>query len=218
MPKSTRSNLNLHTTSISEFQYKSSRQQVKGELSLQIDPITTMSTAHYIAELDDDPKNQVIDSVRLSQEYIETFRELEQQRLNSIKLLTEEEMINIDQYLLNLQNIYELRYSNLFRVQYSTTHFQEKEKIPYEQHKKEINGGWLCFCNKLKQYVYNRLKIGIDYARKDHASLSLHELVQLRQLIRDKFTKYSGNGDAEMWLAKTVTQFKQYQLLPSEQL
>ncbi|CAF1564919.1 unnamed protein product [Rotaria sp. Silwood1] len=162
MPKSTRSNLNLHTTSISEFQYKSSRQQVKGELSLQIDPITTMSTAHYIAELDDDPKNQVIDSVRLSQEYIETFRELEQQRLNSIKLLTEEEMINIDQYLLNLQNIYdELRYSNLFRAQYSTTHFQEKEKIPYEQHKKEINGGWLCFCNKLNQHVYNRLKIGI---------------------------------------------------------
>ncbi|CAF3994116.1 unnamed protein product, partial [Rotaria sp. Silwood1] len=42
--------------------------------------------------------------------------------------------------------------------------------------------------------------------------------LQLEQIIHDKFTRHSDNGDAEKWLSQTVTQFKQYELSTSDQL
>ncbi|CAF3002285.1 unnamed protein product [Rotaria sp. Silwood2] len=83
-----------------------------------------MSTVHSIGESDDDSNKQVTDSMNWK-----VVRENEQQRLKSINILTKDEMISIDQWLSILHNIYEeLHYPTLFRVQHTTTYFQEEEK------------------------------------------------------------------------------------------
>jgi hypothetical protein len=46
----------------------------------------------------------------------------------------------------------------------------------------------------------------------------MEEIMQLEQIIHDKFTKYSGKGDPEKWLLQTIQQFKQYQLFAADQL
>ncbi len=54
--KNTRSTLDLHTTPISELQYKSSRQQEKVGPLPHLNPTTTMSTAHTVVESEEDHK------------------------------------------------------------------------------------------------------------------------------------------------------------------
>jgi hypothetical protein len=53
---------------------------------------------------DDDHKSQIIDSDYPLQENLEILRDYEQKRLKSIEILNEDEMINIDQWLLILYN------------------------------------------------------------------------------------------------------------------
>ncbi len=96
--------MDLRLTPISELLYKSSRQQVKNELNPQLKPITTMPTTHSIVKSDDDHKSQIIDSDYPLQENLEILRDYEKKRLKSIEILTEDEMINIDQWLLILYN------------------------------------------------------------------------------------------------------------------
>ena len=88
----TGSNLDLHTTPISELQYESSRQQVKSELPIHSNAIETMSTINSVDKSDNNIKKQAASFVNW-----EEIRETEQQRLKLIKVLTKDEMINIDQ-------------------------------------------------------------------------------------------------------------------------
>jgi hypothetical protein len=103
---------------------------VKSELSPEIDFITTISKAHSKAESDDECEQQTIDFMQASKTNWEVVREHEQQRIKVIKILTEDELVNIEKWLLGLNNIYEeLRYPTLFRVHHAATYFQEDEKI-----------------------------------------------------------------------------------------
>jgi hypothetical protein len=96
MSKQTRSNLNLRSKFISDLQYTSSRQQVKSEMTSQNNNIPNMPTTHSNGEPGDEHKGQSTDVIHMMQGNWEAIREYEQKRLESIKKLTEDEMMNID--------------------------------------------------------------------------------------------------------------------------
>ena len=210
----TRSNLDLHTTPISELQYESSRQQVKSELPIHSNAIETMSTINSVDESDNNIKKQAASFVNW-----EEIRETEQQRLKLIKVLTKDEMINIDQWLTTLSNRYdELCYPELLRVHHAITYFQEEEKLWYEQEKIEINGNWLCFCKKLRQHVKDCMKPYNDKSLNDQPLSSFNAMSELEQVIRNNFITYSGTSDARNWLLQTINQFKHSQLSRLDQI
>jgi len=155
----------------------------------------------------------------MTQEHWEALRNYEQQRLKSISELTENEMANIDQWLLNLNSTYEeLHYPMSFRIHHATTYFQEEEKSWFEKVKFEIGDDWFCFCKMLKQFISSRLDIIIENEKKDHSKSPIAGMMQLEQIIHDKFIKYSGEDDPEKWLLQTIQRFKQYQLTSINQL
>jgi hypothetical protein len=218
MSKQTRSNLNLRSKSISDLQHISSRQQIKSELTSQSNNILNMPITQSSGELNDGDKGQSANVIHTTQENWEALRDYEQKRLKSIKILTEEEMINIDQWLLNLYSMYEeLRYPLSLRVYHTTTYFQEEEKKWYELEKSEMGDDWSCFCKMLKQYIPRRLNINSEDNKKDQLKSSMNELMHLEQIIHDQFIKYSGTGDPEKWLLQTIQRFKQYQLSSADQ-
>ncbi|CAF5152607.1 unnamed protein product, partial [Rotaria socialis] len=64
-----------------------------------------------VEDSDDDNKQQSNNIVPNTLEQLDAYREYEQQQLASIKLLTKDEMLNIEQWLLDLDKVYEaLRY------------------------------------------------------------------------------------------------------------
>jgi hypothetical protein len=188
-------------------------------MTSQFNNVPNMPITHFSGEPNDEHKGQSADVIHTMQGNLEALRDYEQKRLNSIKKLTEDEMMNIDRWLLTLHSTYEeLRYPIPFRVYHTTTYLQEEEKKWYEQEKFEINDDWSCFCKMLKQYIPSRLNINNDNGKKDQQKLTTDGLMQLEQIVHDKFTKYSGKGDPERWLLQTIQQFKQYQLFGVDQL
>ncbi|CAF1568934.1 unnamed protein product, partial [Adineta steineri] len=88
-----------------------SKQQVKNELTSTLESTNILPLTQLVEDSDDDHKKQSNDIVQYTLEKWDAYREYEQQQLESIKLLTEEEMLNIDQWLLDLHQVYEeLRY------------------------------------------------------------------------------------------------------------
>ncbi|CAM2718286.1 unnamed protein product [Rotaria socialis] len=91
-------------------------------------------------------------------------------------MLTVNEMLHIDPWLLDLFNVYEeLYFPMLFRVYNVTQCFLEEEKVWYEQEKYEIKGDWLCFCDKLKQHVRIRLESYNSNYEKHQPIVDLHD-------------------------------------------
>ena len=89
----------------------------------------------------------------------DAYREYEEQQLESIKLLTAEEMLNIDQWLSDVNRVYEeLRYPISRRIWQTLLYLQDDERRWYEQEKQEIKNDWSYFCKKWKQHIYGRLK------------------------------------------------------------
>ncbi|CAF4633411.1 unnamed protein product [Rotaria sp. Silwood2] len=114
------------------------------------------------------------------------LREYENQRLSVIKMLIMEEMMNIDQWLLTLYNIYEeLRYPLLSRVSNVIRYFQEEEQIWFQHTQSEINNDWSCFCMKLKQHIHHRLQSYNVNSITDKSISFVNEPNQLKQLIND---------------------------------
>lgn len=219
MSNSTRSKISLKSTAISELQYKSIRKQknIKSDKQQQI--ITNTMASNEINDLKQDQKMQIIDSDNSMQEKLEELREYEQNKLKPIRLLTEDEMIEIDQWLLFLHSTYEeLKYPKIFRVNQATTYFLEEEKQWYEGEKFEINNDWSYFCKKLKLYITNRISINNEGLLRNTTDLSNKSTLSLEQIISNKFVKYSGKDDPEEWLLQTMNQFKQCQLSHFDQL
>ena len=76
-----------------------------------------------------DHKKLSIEDVQYTTGNLYSYREYEQQKLESIKLLTDEEMSNIDQWLLDLHQVYgELRYPISHRIWQTITYRMMKEK------------------------------------------------------------------------------------------
>ncbi|CAF2857946.1 unnamed protein product [Rotaria sp. Silwood2] len=183
----TRSNLDLHAIPISELQYTSSRQQTTDTLVQSTNSITTMATVHSTVKSDDDHEKTDV----------EALCEYKKQHLNAIKILTAEEMLNIDQWLLTLCNTYEeLHCPTLFRVYNATQYFLEEEQAWFKQEKNTINKDWSCFCEKLKQHVYNRLKSYADNSSKDHSIESSNAKKQLEQFTCATYSSSDDNNSS----------------------
>ena len=74
-----------------------SKQQVKSELTSTLEPDNILLVTQSVDDSNDDHKKQFNKDVQHMLENWDAYREYEEQKLGSIKLLTEEEMSNIDQ-------------------------------------------------------------------------------------------------------------------------
>ena len=219
MFRNTRSKLDLRKHNISELQHKPSGRQRQGDNLVQSDPTTTMITPTPNAKSEEEQKKQEANPTGTVPESVKAFRDYEQQRLQSIKILNEDEMEKVDQWLTNIFNIFEeLQYPTSYRVENATKYFQANEKQWYDQEKNEIKDDWACFSSKLKQHIHSRTKSGIDPISQLSTSSTVDEWIQFKRFIQEKFKKYSGKDDAECWWIQTCSLFEQYQLSPSEQL
>ncbi|CAF5003768.1 unnamed protein product, partial [Rotaria socialis] len=129
-----------------------SKQQVKDELTSILESNNPLSLTQLVEDSDDDCKQQSNKIVPKTLEQWDVFREYEQQQLTSIKLLTKDEILNIEQWLLDLDKVYEaLRYQMSRRIWQTITYLQDEEQLWYEREKHEIKNDWSYFCKKLKQ-------------------------------------------------------------------
>ena len=205
----TRSNLDLRTTSIVDLIHLDTYEEQQSIIDSSPNLITTMNVEQDITELNKHHESND-NSFRFDCiQQLNLLREYENQRLNTIRLLTIEELRNIDQWLLHVHNIFEeLQYPQSSRVHQATNYFQDDERIWYDHERNTINNDWSCFCIELKQNVYHRL----------YSTSSYPETGPLDYIIKNHFIKYTGIDDAKQWLFKTVNQFKEYQLPESAQL
>ena len=160
MSKSTRSNLNLQALHISDLLYyspsrvhrglHSSQEKASTNSLFQPDSSTTMAKSQFTVESDEENKTSDRIADLESKSNLQLLREQEKIALQSIKKLTEEEMIHIEQWLFTLHKTYEdLEYPSSHRVFQATTYFNDEQQLWYEQKKAEINNDWLCFCDRL---------------------------------------------------------------------
>ncbi|CAF4145226.1 unnamed protein product, partial [Rotaria sp. Silwood1] len=82
-----------------------SKQQVKNELTPMVESNDISPLTQLIEDSDDGHTKQSNNIVQHKLEKWDAYREYEQQQLESINLLTEEEMLNIDQWLLELHQV-----------------------------------------------------------------------------------------------------------------
>jgi hypothetical protein len=119
-----------------------------------------------------------------------------------------------------LHNTYEdLEYPVSHCVFQATTYFNDEQQLWYEQTKAEIHNDWSYFCDRLKQHIQDRQKEQVQdkLSPTNNSSSSNNEIASLESLIDTKFNKYSGVGDAKVWLLQTMNQFKQCELRRIEQ-
>ncbi|CAF5125953.1 unnamed protein product, partial [Rotaria magnacalcarata] len=107
-----------------------SKQQVKDELNSILESNNPLSLTQLVEDSDDDYKQQSNNIVPKTLEQWDVFREYEQQQLTSIKLLTKDEMLNIEQWVLDLDKVYEaLRYQMSRRIWQTITYLQDEEQL-----------------------------------------------------------------------------------------
>lgn len=129
--------------------------------------LTTIT--HLIEDSDDDHKKQSHNFDSYMPDKWEVYRQYEQQHLDSIKLLTEVELLNIEQWLIDINRIYdELHYPMSRRVWQTIPYLLQNEQVWYEETKNEIKNDWSCFCKKLKQHVYDKVKLNINPSADHH--------------------------------------------------
>ncbi|CAF4297677.1 unnamed protein product [Rotaria sp. Silwood2] len=187
MNNNTRSHLNLQEYPISDLLYCSPShthsnshsvcQQSKTDLLSQQTSLIPMPTLQSISELAEEPKT----CDRMAQldikSNLQLLREQEKVALQSIKKLTEEEMIHIDQWLSVLHKTYEdWEYPSSHRVFQAVTYFNDEQKLWYEQIKFEINNDWSCFCDRLKQHIQDRQKVQIHPPSMNHPLSDINEI------------------------------------------
>ncbi|CAF4004872.1 unnamed protein product, partial [Rotaria sordida] len=181
-----------------------SKQQVKNELTSTLESTNILPLTQLVEDSDDDYKKQSNNIVQYTLEKWDAYREYEQQRLESIKLLTEEEMSNIDQWLLDLHQVYEeLRYPMSRRIWQTITYLQDEERIWYEQEKQEIKNDWRYFCKKLKQHIFSRLKIN-TMPTKDHHLSSVNNMTQVELFPSTKSSSIEINSSLSSALSITM--------------
>ncbi len=149
-----------------------SKQQVKNELTSSIDINDLSPLTQIEKESDDNLKKQSNITAHFTLENWDVYREYEHKKLESIKLLTEVEKSNIDQWLLDLNQIYaELRYPTSRRIWQTLIYLQDEERIWYDQEKSDIKNDWHYFCKKLQQHIDGQLKNNIAPSKDYHLLL-----------------------------------------------
>ena len=159
-----------------------SKQQVKSGLTSTLESENILLVTQSVDDSNDDYKIQFNKDVQHMLENWDAYREYEEQKLGSIKLLTEEEMLNIDQWLLELHQVYEeLRYPISHRIWQTIIYLQDDKRLWYEHEKQEINNDWTYFCKKLKQHIYDRLKVVTTPSKECHSS-SVSDMTRMGRL------------------------------------
>jgi hypothetical protein len=184
-----------------------SKQQLKSESTSAMEPSNIVQITQSSEDSDDDNKKQFNNVAQQMLEKWDVYREYEQQRLESIKLLTEEEMPNIDQWLSCLQQVYdELRYPMLHRIWQTIIYLQDEERLWYEQEKQEIKNDWCYFCKKLKQHIYGKLNLKtiITNPTKNHQLSSVNKMTQVGQSSSNMFSSIETNSSLSSTLSITM--------------
>jgi hypothetical protein len=182
-----------------------SKQQVKSESTSTLESSNILSVIQSVEDSDDDHKKQSNNIVEHTLDKWDAYREYEQQQLESIKLLTEEEMSNIDQWLLGLHQVYEeFRYPMSRRIWQTITYLQDDERLWYEQEKQEIQNDWNYFCKKLKQHIYGRLKVVTTTPSKDRHSSSVNNMIQEGQFSSNMSSSIEINSSLSSALSITM--------------
>lgn len=163
-----------------------SKQQVKNELTSSIDINDLSPLTQIEKESDDNVKKQSNITAHFTLENWDVYREYEHKKLESIKLLTEVEKLNIDKWLLDLNQIYaELRFPVSRRIWQTLIYLQDEERIWYDQEKSDIKNDWHYFCKKLQQHIDGQLKNNIALST-DHHSLFINDLTQVEKIAPTK--------------------------------
>ena len=130
--------------------------QTKPEPGLMTEAGNNPNAIQSVEDSDDEQKTQSTNNNQHTLGKWDAYREYEQQRLKSVKLLTIGEMTNIDQWILNLHQIYEeLQYPMANRIWQTISYLQDEERDWYDKVKEEINNDWYEFCKKLKQHIHD---------------------------------------------------------------
>ena len=113
-----------------------SKQQVKSEVASTLESDKVLLVTQSVDDSDDDHKKQSNKDVQYMLENWNAYREYQQEKLGLFKLLTEEDMSNIDQWLLDLDQMYEeLQYPTSHRVWQTIIYLQDDERLWYEREK-----------------------------------------------------------------------------------
>ena len=104
------------------------KQQIKNESVPALESDNTLQSTQLVEDSDEDHKKQSNNVVQHTLDKWDAYREYEQQHLESIKLLTTDEMLHVDQWLLDLYQVYEkLRYPISRRISQTITYLQDDE-------------------------------------------------------------------------------------------
>ncbi|CAF3359308.1 unnamed protein product [Rotaria socialis] len=229
MHHSTRSHLNLQTQKNSDLLYYSpprthnltdlSCSQTRIPSSLSPNSLIKMTTSAILSEVAEQSKNCDHIGQTENKLNLQSLRDQERIALQSIHKITDDEMIQVDQWLSVLHKTFEdLEYPSVHRVIQATTYFNNELQVWYEETKTKINNDWTCFCDRLLQYIHDRQKNQINFSSTTPSLQNNNEPISLEHLIDSQFDKYSGTGDARVWLLQTMNQFKQCRLRRLEQL
>ena len=164
-----------------------SKQQIKSESVFTSESGNILSVIQSVDESDDDHKKLSANVLQHTSDKWNAYREYEQQQLETIKLLTAEEMLNIDQWLSDVNQVYEeLRYPISRRIWQTLLYLQDDERSWYEHEKQEIKNDWNYFCKKLKQHIYDRLKLVSTSSTDRHSTFVNH--MQQEELFSSKLS------------------------------
>ena len=181
------------------------KQQVKDESSLMLGSNCIPLVTQTVEDLDDDYKEQSNNTAQHTLDKWDAYREYEQQQMKSIKLLTEEEMLNIDHWLLGLHQLYEeLGYPMSHRIWQTISYLQDEEGLWYEKEKHEIKNDWYYFCKKLKQHIYSRVKIITNIPSQDRCLPSVNDMTQAGQFFSNMFSPTEINSSLSSTLSITM--------------
>ncbi|CAF4137789.1 unnamed protein product, partial [Rotaria magnacalcarata] len=181
-----------------------SKQQVKDELNSILESNNPLSLTQLVEDSDDDYKQQSNNTIPKTLEQWDVFREYEQQQLTSIKLLTKDEMLNVEQWLLDLDKVYEaLRYQMSRRIWQTITYLQDEEQLWYEQEKQEIKNDWFYFCKKLKQHIFDQLQTNSILSKGHHLS-SVRNTIPVEQFSSAKSSSININSSLTSALSITM--------------
>ncbi|UJR19420.1 hypothetical protein I4U23_022550 [Adineta vaga] len=150
-------------------------------------------------------------AVMTSQEQQSYDQEIVRRHIHS---LGEKDSSDMDKWLSTLNTFYDgWKYSSSQRLINVVTHLNVDQKAWYDKNKIEIDGDWTCFCERLKQYASDHKINPVNISTTDSSMVSHTESVMLEELIDTKFNKYSGIGDAKIWLLQTMNKFKETYLV-----
>lgn len=158
---------------------------------------------------------------KLSSELIDwnKWREVEQRLLNSIPILDEERKLNFEEWLSNVNHIYDrLCYPKMNKVIQAVSYLEEDERKWYRSECAEIDDDWERFCERLKDYLSVRTHASIRNSNERNIEAKFDDSSRLQKSVEEKFEGFDGVGEGETWLVKTIDLFDQFSVSEDDRM